>query len=246
MESLINDALLVSRAMEKKIAIDDAAVEQELENFLKTRGMNRAGLEAMLEAEGISIVDYKTRVRLHLMREQLVRLEVEAQVVLEDAEIKRMFEENGGKTKVIHARHILFRLAENAPPHLAEEARLRAVEVRQKILKGLRFTEAARQFSEDPSAQGNAGDLGFFSQGQMVPEFEAVAFNLPPLQVSEPVRTKFGYHLVEVLETRYDQAQSFEMIKEQFKRAAFKDAYEQRFQKFMAQLRSKAEIHDFR
>ncbi|RIK44042.1 MAG: hypothetical protein DCC55_03785 [Chloroflexi bacterium] len=80
------------------------------------------------------------------------------------------------------------------------EALALAQELRSRLLAGEDFSALAQEYSDDPSNAGNGGDLGWFGRGQMVPEFDEVAFSLPLNEVSEPVKTQFGYHLIEVLE----------------------------------------------
>lgn len=93
------------------------------------------------------------------------------------------------------ASHILIRVEEGADP---EEAKARIEEIREEIVSGdISFGEAAEQYSEGPSAP-QQGDLGYFGRGQMVPPFEEAVFSLPLGQVSEPVLTRFGYHLIQV------------------------------------------------
>lgn len=75
-----------------------------------------------------------------------------------------------------------------------------AEKLRQRILDGEDFAKLAEEYSQDPGSAANGGDLGWFGRGAMVPEFEDVAFSLPVGEVSEPVRTQFGWHLLEVLE----------------------------------------------
>lgn len=80
------------------------------------------------------------------------------------------------------------------------EALALAQELRNRILAGEDFATLAREYSDDPSNASSGGDLGWFGRGRMVPEFDEVAFSLPLNEVSEPVKTQFGYHLIEVLE----------------------------------------------
>ncbi len=80
------------------------------------------------------------------------------------------------------------------------EALALALEIRQRLLDGEDFAELARQYSDDPGSAEQGGDLGWVGRGRFVPEFEEVAFSLEPGEISEPVRTQCGYHIIQVLE----------------------------------------------
>jgi parvulin-like peptidyl-prolyl isomerase len=80
--------------------------------------------------------------------------------------------------------------------HILVEKQSQAIKVQEELKAGADFKELARKYSTCPSGKRGGGDLGQFGRGQMVKEFEVVAFALKPGQVSEPVKTKFGYHLI--------------------------------------------------
>lgn len=104
--------------------------------------------------------------------------------------------------KEIKASHILFLLDENAAPADTLKAYNKAADVRKKAMAGEDFGKLAAQYSEDPSAKENKGDLGYFSVLRMVYPFETGAYNTPVGSVSKPIRTRFGYHVIKVMETR--------------------------------------------
>jgi len=79
--------------------------------------------------------------------------------------------------------------------HILVEKQSQAIKVQEELKAGANFSELSRKYSTCPSGK-RGGDLGQFSRGQMVKEFEVVAFALKPGQVSEPVKTKFGYHII--------------------------------------------------
>jgi peptidyl-prolyl cis-trans isomerase C len=79
--------------------------------------------------------------------------------------------------------------------HILVEKQSQAIKVQEELKAGANFSELARKYSTCPSGK-RGGDLGQFGRGQMVKEFEVVAFALKPGQVSEPVKTKFGYHVI--------------------------------------------------
>lgn len=138
-----------------------------------------------------------------------------------DAELKRYYEQNLEQFRTersVRARHILFRLAEDAPADEEKKIRDRAQFVLDKARGGTDFAALAREFSQDPSGPAG-GDLGWFSAGQMVAEFEQAAFALAKGQVSDLVRTQFGLHVIKVEETREAGTPAFEQVREEVARA---------------------------
>ena len=129
-----------------------------------------------------------------------------------DALVKEAYQR---KQYDLRASHILIRLKPDASPADTLKAWNKINKIRDEILKGKNFGQAAAEYSEDPSARdrkaipgkqrahkGNHGDLGYFSVFNMVYPFENVAFNTPVGNVSKPVRTRFGYHLIKVTDKR--------------------------------------------
>ena len=104
--------------------------------------------------------------------------------------------------KEVRASHILILVDENASPADTLKAYNEAIKVRDEIKKGMSFEDAAVKYSQDPSAKDNKGDLGYFSAFRMVYPFESAAFNTPKGEISKPTRTRFGYHLIKVVDQR--------------------------------------------
>ena len=104
--------------------------------------------------------------------------------------------------KEIKAAHILFMVDENASPEDTLKAYKKAVEVREKALKGENFGDLAVKYSEDPSAKENKGELGYFSAFRMVYPFESAAYKTQKGHISKIVRTRFGYHIIKAEDIR--------------------------------------------
>lgn len=105
----------------------------------------------------------------------------------------------------IRARHLLLRIPPGASS--AEEAKAQEglQKIQTRLQEGADFADLATEFSEDPGSAANGGDLGWFGKGEMVPEFEKAAFSLKPGEISPPVRTQFGLHLIKVEERKDEQ-----------------------------------------
>ena len=102
----------------------------------------------------------------------------------------------------VDASHILLGINKDASPEEKQEVLDKIKNIRKQIIAGKPFEDAAVEYSEDPSAQTNKGHLNYFSAFTMVAPFEDAAFNTPVGEISEPVRTDFGYHLIKVHDTR--------------------------------------------
>lgn len=135
----------------------------------------------------------------------------EAAIVTED-EIQDYYTTNTrefDKPKTVEARHILIKVAQDAAEEDVELARVRAVELLDKYKAGTPFAELATQFSEGPS-KNNGGYLGVFKKEDMVAPFAEKAFSMAPGDVSEPVKTRFGWHLILVEKVNEASTQSLE------------------------------------
>ena len=108
-----------------------------------------------------------------------------------------------GDEKEVHARHILVEKEDEAKAILAD------------LKKGGDFAAIAKEKSKDPGSKENGGDLGYFTKDQMVPEFAEVAFKLDKGQLSDPVKTQFGWHVLKVEDKRNRPIPEFDKVKDQ-------------------------------
>jgi peptidyl-prolyl cis-trans isomerase C len=131
--------------------------------------------------------------------------EMSKAIKVDDAAVKTYYDEHKAEFESCTASHILIRFKGSAVPLRAgtkelteEEALAKATDVRKQLLAGSDFATMAKADSDDAGSGANGGSLGTFKHGQMVPAFEQAAFALPIGQISEPVKTQFGYHLIKV------------------------------------------------
>ena len=210
----------------------DAPLEQIypslLDQLVERRIVTRAATTARIED------DPEVRMRVARARENvLLEAFMSKQIALEISDEKlrqryrRQIAAAGGEEEV-HARHIL----------LESEADARAV--LGEIAKGVAFTELAKKRSKGPSAP-RGGDLGFFRRQQMVPEFSAAAFALGAGEVSAPVKTQFGWHVIQVVERRRTAPPAFEQVVETLRSEVAREAV----LAVVAELRSKADVQLF-
>lgn len=143
-----------------------------------------------------------------------------AKDALTDAAMHQVYDEatkQMGNEQEVHARHILVRAqAGDEKASKAAEDKIKATIARLK--KGEDFAKVAGEVSEDPSGKSNGGDLGYFTKEQMVAPFSEAAFKLEKGQISEPVKTEFGWHVIKVEDKRFKTPPKFEEVKPQLER----------------------------
>jgi peptidyl-prolyl cis-trans isomerase D len=131
------------------------------------------------------------------------------------AEYYKDFSEEFWEPKKVHARHILIKVDAGATREAKKEAEKKAQEVLALIKEGKPFDRMALMYSQDPGTAKEGGDLGLFARDQMIKEFEEVAFNLKPGEVSGVVETKFGFHIIKVEEIKEERTKPIEEVKEE-------------------------------
>ena len=154
--------------------------------------------------------------------------------------ILKLLDQRGAAPVIVqqtHARHILIRTNEVVSE---AEARNRLLGLRERIENGADFAELARLQSQDASAS-KGGDLGWISPGDTVPDFERALSQLQPKQVSQPVKTEFGWHLIQVLGRR-DEDMSKERLRLTARQALRARKSDEAYQEWLRQLRDKAYV----
>ncbi|HEU5020888.1 MAG TPA: peptidylprolyl isomerase [Bryobacteraceae bacterium] len=139
------------------------------------------------------------------MLAQAMFLNLQQQAVVSDAQVQAYYDAHKSDYEILKARHILIRVkgapmpATPGKPELTDaEAKAKAEEIRKRIVGGEDFAKVAEAESDDTTSGKSGGDLGEFRHGMMVPPFEKAAFALKPGEISEPVQTPFGYHIIQV------------------------------------------------
>ena len=189
------------------------------------------------------------RYRDRLITEKLYRAVADEKGKVTEERIEQAYEERKDQytqKERIRVSQILMLVPPNAGPEKDGEAKAKAEEVLQRAQKGQDFSELAKELSEGPTAS-RGGDLGYFSRGRMVPEFEEVAFSLKNKgDISEVVRTKFGYHIIKMVDRQPEKQLSLEEVRDRIIRQLDSQQRREIRQTLAQDLRKEAQvvIHD--
>jgi peptidyl-prolyl cis-trans isomerase C len=247
----IVDKELIDRAVAgSDIDVSDDQLEErvkEIRSEFEQANNELAGqmgsLDALVDKLGITKEEFRESVRDSLAIEQL--LVERGMEYPTDAEVKSFYEENKqafDRPAQVQARHILIKVPAEADKKAWEEAQKRAVEIRKKATaEGADFGALAKEYSEGPSAT-KGGDLGWFGQGKMVPEFEEATFALEKGEVSEPLRTQFGWHVVKKIDEREAGKVSYEKVKPQLESKLRNQRVQQALEDLLGSLRTEKKI----
>ncbi|AKI99792.1 periplasmic chaperone for outer membrane proteins SurA [Archangium gephyra] len=248
LNTLIGEKLMEEQIRELGLATTDAELEAAVSDVRKQNNVtDEAQFERLLSGEGFTVKTYKDFLRNQMSRMKLVQMKVAPKVKVSEEDLKAAYTQysklESGDAEV-HARHILVQVDAKAKPEQVEAARQKALKLAEEARKpGVDFAELAKAKSEGPSAS-DGGDLGFFRRGVMVPAFERVAFTLKEGEVSEPVRTQFGWHVLKVEERRAVDVAPFEQVKAELENRLKMQKTEKFVEQYVQELRQKASVEE--
>jgi peptidyl-prolyl cis-trans isomerase SurA len=207
-ESMLFRKLLLNQAEFDSVKITDEEVESTLDSKMRYYVQQFGTREKLEEFYKKSIddikVEFRDPVKEQLLEEQMQQ-KITTDIKVTPSEVKAFF--NGlpaDSIPIIATEYEIGEIVKDAPisPEELNAAKEKISSLRQRIAKGEKFAPLAILYSEDPGSAPRGGELGLFSRGDMYPEFEAAAFSLKKGEVSDVIKTKAGYHILQLIERR--------------------------------------------
>jgi len=243
LERLITVEVLSQKAEQLKIQAEPQELDEKIQEIQESLGGEQAMKEA-LQSHGLSMEELRADIQRSMRIQKLLELEVFEKVTVDQGEVKGFYDSNPQVFQVpeqVRARHIIVRVKEGATEGEKKQAKDAIQKAAERIKKGESFEEVAKQVSQDGTAQ-RGGDLGYFSRGQMVPEFEKVAFSLEKDKVSQVVETKFGYHLIKLEDKKEARTLGFQEVEPKIAEFLRQKKGEEQLKAYVDNLRSQAKI----
>ncbi|MDX9789573.1 MAG: peptidylprolyl isomerase [Candidatus Kapabacteria bacterium] len=209
LESMIDNLLLVNKAKLDSVTISEEEVNQRMEMHLQSE-IQRFGSEKRVEqVYGMSLPriknDIKEKVRQNLLVMTLTQTKF-ADIKVTQKEVEEFFNSKKDSMPQLPPSIELYHIVKKVKPSVDQKkaAYDLAKLVRDSILSGGSFSDFAKRYSSDPGTAASGGDLGWFDKGKLFPEFEKAAFNLSTGEISMPVETPFGFHIIQTLDKKPD------------------------------------------
>lgn len=237
LEALITDKVIEKEASDKGIIVRDEDIDRYIDGIKDRNKLSDEQLREALSAQGLTWDRYRLQIREEIQKAQLIAREIQGKVNVTPEEVERYYKAHLSEYSTpgrIRIAHILFRLPPDAPSDQVMAVTAKAEQVYDQIKDGADFAEMAKRYSEDSSAE-SGGDLGWFKEGEMLDEVERAAEKLDIDEVSAPVRSQVGIHLIKLEGREEASHEQLDSLADQIKQQLYNAALEERFDKWLTE-----------
>ena len=231
--TFLNEMLLLNDATQFGIKIDETEIGGIIKQLLDSNKKTEDELKNDLKNAGIEYEDFKGLIKTRAIINSLVDAKITKQINITDREIEDYYEKNPElfiMPESVRASHILVKSEDEAK------------EILKDLDKGGNFSEIAKSKSIEPAAKSTGGDLGYFTKGQMVKEFEDAAFKLKVEEISPIVKTQFGYHIIKLTDKMAETKRKLDDVKKNIEEVLILTKQNAVLKTYIDQLRSRADI----
>lgn len=244
LQDLIMDKLVAEAASTEKVS--DADVDAELAK-IKGQFPDDKAFQDQIAQAGMTPEKLKENIRTGLQQSRWMKSQVKTTDVT-DEQAKTFYESNikeFEQPQTVKASHILFMVDPDASADVVKQKEEAAAKAAERAAAGEDFTKLAKELSEEPGASESGGDLGFFPKDRMVPEFAEVAFAQKVGDISKPVKTQFGWHVIKVTDKKEAGTVPFDQVKEQVVSYLKSTSQREAVQAVLNKLKESAKIETF-
>jgi peptidyl-prolyl cis-trans isomerase SurA len=232
LNTLIDRTLTMQEAARQQISVSDADVQTAIENFKKQNGMDQEAFERGLESEGISLEEYRERVREDIMQSLLVNRVIRSRIIVTQSEIEAYYQAHPEKFRGEEKYHLRNILA-------ASESQVE--QVLSRLDQGLSFPEAARQYSSAPNA-AEGGDLGVFDIQTFSDSIKAAVKQLKKGEYSRMISTNQGFQIIYVEDILETGGKTLEEAGKEIQDLLYREQAEEKFAGWIESLKKNAHI----
>jgi len=244
LERLIEEKLIDQEAKRSGIKAAAKEIDGAIEEIKRRNSATQEDMERALAKEGLTLEAFKKEIEKKIIRTKVVQWAVKVEPNVGEKELKDFYLKNSDRYRTEESYrpgHILFKVPKEAAPEEVREIRAKCQKVLGKIKAGEDFGELAILYSEDISSK-DRGDLGVFKKGELLPAFEKEALRLNIGEVSNIVRTDFGFHIIRLLDRKGADPLPYEDVKEKVRQDYLEREFDKGLKQFLTTLRGKSII----
>jgi len=244
MDDLIDRRMMYQVAKQDGLTPSPAEIEGAIDELKRNNNAtDEAQFRALLKAEGLTVEQIRRSIAERLAIGRLLIRQIRSSIILSEDELLKTYQENKQKFQrepSAEIEHILFPID---PGQDEAAARARAEEALAKIRGGADFAQVGKEVASTPG-RGQSDQLTV-RRGELAPEIEAAAFGLSPGEVSEPIRTAGGFHLIKVLRVQAEPFIPFAEVRDQVREQLFQEKFDAKRKDWLVTLRARSSIHVF-
>ncbi len=236
LKELIVQRLLQEESQKYADQVTDDEINNYIQNMEQKGNITEDQLRAQLQSQNITYDEFRNTVRKQVQAMAMIDKEVRQKILITDAQVEAYYKEHPDEFTITAEKYqlaqILIAVPANAPPDQVEAARKKTEDIHQKTVKGADFGDLARQFSDDDS-KSKGGELGEFSPKELNDSIEAAVAKLKAGDMSDVVRTQYGFHILKVEAHQKPGSQSLADVKPQIREKLLTEAAKGEFQKWV-------------
>lgn len=243
LRDLIDQQLLIERAKDMSITVDTQVIKQ-LDDVRKQNNLaSIEDLEKAVESQGLSWEEYKNQIRNRLLTDEVIGREVAGRIDIGREEVKQYYDAH--KSDYVLPEQVvlaeIFLSTEGKGPEDMVAIRMKAEDLRRRVLRGDDFSEIAKRYSEGPTAK-DGGGLGMFEHAQLSKQFEDAVFTMEKGQITDVIETKTGFEILKVVDHYQSGQQPFEKVEDAIANKIRMQRMEPAMRKYFAELREESYV----
>jgi peptidyl-prolyl cis-trans isomerase C len=244
LDQLVGEKLLLQETKTRKVDVPEAEIDARVAEIRKQFPTEDA-FKQLLTEQHLTLDQLKADARQDMAVNKMLDAELASKVAVSPEDVQGFYNQNPQyfqQGEKVRASHILITVPKEADAATKAQARAKADDLLKQARGGQDFAALAKANSQDPGSAQNGGDLGLFGKGEMVPQFDAVAFSQKPGTISDVVETDFGFHIIKVAEKQPPSAVPLDQAKGQIQQYLEQQKRQQQMQAFVDSLKAKGKV----
>jgi peptidyl-prolyl cis-trans isomerase SurA len=244
LNQMIDQKLTDQEIARYKITASDKEVDNAVERIKKTNSLTDETLRQALSKEGITLEEYRKRAKEHILRSSLVNREIKSKVVITKEDVKAYYDahpELYGFEEKYHLANVMIKYPENPDYSIRMQIHQKMTEILQELKAGKSIDDVIQTFSSS-TARVIGGELGTFALSTLDPIIREVVKEMTPGQYSEIIETDYGPQIFRLLEKVKTAGKTVEDASAEIENKLYKDMVDQKFSKWLEELRSRSHI----